>query len=240
MVNPPPDEPLPNRSLEMLVGLAHVDHQTVKLAGSIPEDTALPAKKFGWDMNKPWKWTRWYVRDGKTVDDTVSEAAFDDATKTLLIEKSDNDPMFEVMKEWLPTITKATLPYHSEIWPFEYGDEMATGQHLKYVHRNNIINDHTEAVLLAARWLLAPNAKDADVFEVNRLSDNIAEREAFIALAGTDNGAGVFRMLTDRHYLFAGRKVLKVWLWGKARGQCEISDFCLTAMTWELDVDHGI
>lgn len=61
-------------------------------------------------------------------------------------------------------------------------------------------------------------------------SDDIAERETFIALAGSDNGAAVFRMLSDRHNLLNNRQVVKVWLYGKNRGQCSVDAFCKPAI----------
>lgn len=56
-------------------------------------------------------------------------------------------------------------------------------------------------------------------------SDDVAEQESFIALAGTDNGSSVFRMLADSHGLFGGRKVVRVHTWGKNRGQNGKTDF---------------
>ncbi|TID26295.1 hypothetical protein E2P81_ATG00770 [Venturia nashicola] len=204
--NPPNKDDLPISSLLYFKKCCgHVSQYQV-LDSNISEDADLPARRFGWDLTHPWHYTKYFIKDGESSED-VSTTAFDD----------------------IPPLEKKDLP-HSDIWTYNYGDMFKTGEHLKYVMRNNIINDETEPILLAARKLLAPDAGRFDVVEVDRESDNIAEREAFIALAWST----LFRIITDRHNMFEFRQVTKVWLCGKQRGQCSISDFCLTMMVWEL------
>ncbi|QDS71115.1 hypothetical protein FKW77_009634 [Venturia effusa] len=233
MLNPPNKDDIEPRSLTYLYRLAHETQKVEVPSGSIPPDAALPAQKFGWNMGHPWHHTKWYVNEGANYD-IVSETYFDDDSKTMIVGASFNDPLEKLFDEQNPPIDHKNLPYHSEIWVDAYGELMRTNQHLKYVMRDNIVNDDTVDIMYDARYLLFPKAIDADVVEVNRESDNIAEREAFIALAGSKNGGSLFRMITDRHDLFGHRQVVKVWLWGNERGQCDISLFCLPAMVWEL------
>ncbi|KAE9964007.1 hypothetical protein BLS_008730 [Venturia inaequalis] len=237
MMNPPNKDDLPESSLLYFKKFCKHEKKVeapVDSGGSIKDDADLAAKKFGWDLKRPWNYNNWYIKE-EEVQGEVSSTWFDDVSKTMIVEASFNEPLEELFKGKVPPIKNKELPFHSDIWTCTYGDMMATGQHLKYVMRNNIINAITEEMLRTARKLLAPDNKDAEVVEVNRDSDDIAEREAFIALAGTDNGSTLFRMITDRHDLFAYRKVTKVWLWGSNRGQCHKADYCLAMMVWELE-----
>lgn len=179
MKNPPNKDDFPTRSLARL-GDFYAGQMEFKVPDkAIPEDVDLPAKKFGWDMTKDWLHNKWIIKPGEIGEgDDVSESYFDDATKTLIIAKSFNDPSMDIFKAHDPPIDKKELPYHSEIWSDVYEIHgFGTGEHLRYVLRNNIINDETTAILLTARNLLKPDAKDADTIEVNMDSDDIAERE---------------------------------------------------------------
>lgn len=234
MKNPPNNNDLPERSLLYFKKFTKHLNQYQPLGGSIPADADVAAKKFGWDLKRPWYYTNYFLDLGESTED-ISTTAFDDVSKTLIVEKSFNDVLEDYFNQQNPPIDRRNLPYHSEIWTYTYGEMMATGQHIKYVMRNSIINEDTTDIMLEARKLLAPDSTDADVVEINRESDNIAERESFIALAGSDNGSSLFRMITDKHNMFGFRQVTKVWLWGRNRGQCDISDFCLPIMVWELE-----
>lgn len=129
------------------------------------------------------------------------------------------------------------LPHRSGLWSNTWEKEIAgMSGSLKYIMSNNIMNEDTIPIIGAIRGLLLKKgAPDSEVVKINRLSDDTAERESFIALAGSVNGAPMFRMLTDRHNLFDNRHINRVWVWGARRGQCEeYPDFCYPAIVWEI------
>jgi hypothetical protein len=110
------------------------------------------------------------------------------------------------------------LPYHLELWTTTYKTEIKSGAIL-YIMRNNIANRDTGRTLRKSRQLLNPKANVKDVVEINVESDKIEERESLIALAETDNGSTVLRMLAESHKLFHGRQVVRGYTLGKDRDQ---------------------
>ncbi|QDS71116.1 hypothetical protein FKW77_009641 [Venturia effusa] len=229
MLSPPnPAETFPNSeyNLKKYGGKAFVEHV---LPGAIPIEMAKPAQKFGWDLNHAWKHVNWYVNKG---DSHVSETAFDEQSRTLVSLVENDYPLMKILVKKKDT----QLPYRSELWSNTWEPElMAMKGDLRYIMSLNIQNEDTRPIISAVRKLLNPGLADDQPVLVERESGDIKQRESFVALAGTDNGAPMFRMLTDRHNLFGNRKIERVWVWGAKRGQCEeYHDFCNPTIVWEI------
>lgn len=204
-------------------GVEHV------LSGAIPKELALPAKQFGWDLSRKWRHVNCSVNSGKS---TVSETAFNTQSHTLVSFVENNYPLKKILEKE----DDKQLPYRSELWSNLYKTELkAEDGSLKYIMSSNVANEVTSPIINAIRSLLVPGKPDSQVIQIDRQSDDIAQRESFIALAGSVNGASMFRMLTDRHILFGNRHINRVWVWGARRGQCEeFPEFCYPTIVWEI------
>lgn len=161
------------------------------------------ASQIGLDLNKNWRHDEWVTT---MAESKLSETYFYTESKTLVSAVADNrdlkgemvhkgddgeDPAIFTNEE-----ADEGLPWHSTIWTDTYGDGMKANG-VKYVVRSQIINEDTGDIIQQARELLRPDARDTEVVTLEIDSGNRAEKDAFEALAGTDNGRTVFRMVTD-------------------------------------------
>jgi hypothetical protein len=152
----------------------------------------------------------WHETDFRTIQTkkTVSNTFYDDESHTLLVAVSDNAPVKELGLQ---------APFHSEIWVTQFAHDIAN---VKYIIRSEITNEETINIIKDARSVLLPsNTPDSQELELKVAATSTAEKEAFMALAGSDNGRSVFRMLTDRWPTFNKKKVTKCIVWGANRNQ---------------------
>jgi hypothetical protein len=231
MKNPPNKEDVHHNSFANLQKWGAVTDKEEALDAVTAAEWKAPSAKLKMDLKKKWRHVKWTVNGGDSI---ISDTYFDTKSHTLVSSTSNNTPLKNILKHLDPPIGTEGLPFHSELWTTTYRAEIESGA-IQYIMRNNIANTDTARILRAARRLLNPKAKDTDVVEINIDSDKIEERDSFIALAGTDNGATVFRMLADSHNLFQGRQVVRVWTWDKNRGQNpDYPEFNLPLMVWEI------
>lgn len=225
MKNPPNSEDIHHNSLAKLRELGTVTDNEENLGAETISELKSPTLQLNIDLRQKWRRVKWTINAGAS---TISDTYFSPISYALISSTSNNIPLAR-----LPGITQATLPYHSELWTTTYLPEISAGG-IHYIVRLNIANTDTNRIFRAARRLLNSKAADTDVIVANINSDDVTERESFIALAGTDNGSSVFRMVADSHVLFRGRAVVRVYTWGKDRGQNEETDFNLPVMAWEM------
>jgi len=99
--------------------------------------------------------------------------------------------------------------YHSEFW-FQAWKKEAGGDvsKLKYVVRANIYNTETKNIIRDGRAAVGGSNPTMYVIRIDSTVD--AEKDVFNALAGSENGKQVFRMLTDHSGEFNKKTVIEV------------------------------
>ncbi len=88
---------------------------------------------------------------------------------------------------------------------------------LKWVLRQGVVNPDTVSIMTEAHARLLYSESGHAVF--NPSKENPTMKEAFSALAGTDNGKGVFYMLADHHRELRNLRVVKIHTWPAANGR---------------------
>ncbi|QDS70018.1 hypothetical protein FKW77_003649 [Venturia effusa] len=213
-----------------------VNNAAVKLEPKLVYESA--ASTVGMDLNKLWRHDEWVTKD---MNMDISSTYFDTESRTLVSAVADNRELKSEMT-WsgednegkaLFTEQQAVdgLPFHSTIWTHTYSEEMK-GTGVKFIIRSQIINDDTKDMIQIARAQLRPNARDTQVVTMEVNSANEAEKQAFEALAGSDNGRTVFRMMADYRDLMRNAKVVKCHTWGPKRGQSGEHPM----IVWETDL----
>lgn len=137
----------------------------------------------------------------KADADSISHTYWSPKDRVLLTANNDNSVLKTNGWKW------EDIPFHSEIWATVYGKEVGN---IKFVGCPNVVNAKTMAIIKDARVKLAPGKPGTEVVTIRANSQRVEEREAFAALAGSNNGAPVLQMITDRHNMFGNRKVESV------------------------------
>ncbi|KAF2428265.1 hypothetical protein EJ08DRAFT_699125 [Tothia fuscella] len=211
MRNPPNSADVANpESARAMATLFEVETKPGNAIHMYRDKAGLAFDKFGitstnWQTKSVW--TKNAIDDDGSVA-MISSTYWNNDQKVLFTALNDNREIAH--------FAKTDIPKHSEIWASEWAPQIGQA---KYVGCPDIINIDTAAIIKDARLKLAPGKLDTEAVTIKANSNVPAEKEAFAALAGSDNGAPVLRMLTDRHNMFGNRKVSAVHIWGAERGQ---------------------
>ncbi|KAL5314933.1 hypothetical protein ACEPPN_017583 [Leptodophora sp. 'Broadleaf-Isolate-01'] len=121
------------------------------------------------------------------------------------------------------------LVFHSEFifqgWKAAPGGDVSR---LKYVTVAQVQNTFSPAVITDARASMTPTPVAGEKVTFSAAAQSDAELQGFFAIAGTDNGKFLFRMLADHHNEMNGLKVIAVHTWDDVPGTPD------PTLIWEL------
>lgn len=214
------------------------------LSEGLPEDITGPMKDLGLDANdKTFRRSELRAADksvhGEIWSDSeepsenpISVILTSEKQRTLIAQKSFND-------HYPPRFPEKDKIPQSELWFQQWKAEAPKSiPSLKYNIRQNIQNQDTQRVIEDAN----KNLNDGKLVTHKKVTfDPTVEvkpgaanpqKDAFMALAQTDNGRALFRMLSDHKQDFQGLKVVKVhtWTWN----EIDAKDYIYPHMIWEM------
>jgi hypothetical protein len=156
------------------------------------------------------------------IDDPVSAVYHSKDQQAIVVTDTFNENLG-------PGFLKADIIPHSELtfqgWKAAPGGQI---QDLKYVVVAQIQNKDTPKLIDDARASVAGSQTAGTEVTFMAVSQNTAEQQGFYALAGSENGKFVFRMLADHQSDFQGLKVVAAHTWA------QLPDSDDPVLIWEL------
>lgn len=174
---------------------------------------------------------RFATLQAKSKMGAISRTYASDRQKTIVISASYNN-------QYPKDFPKARMIPQSEIIFQQWKAESPNGvANLKFVVRKDVNNGDTQQVIKKANMdlnggNLVKNAQQTFDFKAP-VAPGAAnpQKDGFLALAQTDNGRGVFRMLADHKADFQDLNVVKVHTWVLGDDDSAFGNF---QMIWEL------
>lgn len=174
--------------------------------GKTGENLQTPFKVVGLKDNNQWM-LRLIEGPDKSIEDPVSAVYHSKDQQAIVVTDTFN-------KNLGTDFPKADIIPHSELtfqgWKAAPGGQI---QDLKYVVVAQIQNDNTPTLINDARASVAGSQTAGTEVTFLAVSQSTAEQQGFYALAGSENGKFVFRMLADHQQDFQGLKVVSVHTW---------------------------